>query len=290
MQKDMTSRRNQEVTVGDLRIANNLPLVIFGGMNVIESRNLAMEVAQAFVNATQKLSMPFVFKASFDKANRSSIFSFRGLGMETALSILEDIKREFGCYVMTDVHEIDQVAAAAEVCDVLQLPAFLARQTDLVKVLAESGAVINIKKPQFLSPSQMGNVIEKFRECGNERLIVCERGTCFGYDNLVVDMLGFSTLKEISEGLPVIFDVTHSLQCRDEHSVASGGRRSRIVELARSGVAVGLAGLFLEAHPDPDSAKCDGASALPLDLLYPFLEQVRKIDNLVKNMEVLMVR
>lgn len=209
--------------------------------------------------------------------------------METALSILEDIKRDFGCYVMTDVHEIDQVTAAAEVCDVLQLPAFLARQTDLVRALAESGAVINVKKPQFLSPSQMGNVIEKFRESGNERLIVCERGTCFGYDNLVVDMLGFSTIKEVSEGLPVIFDVTHSLQCRDGLSAVSGGRRSSVIELARSGVAVGLAGLFLEAHPDPDTAECDGPSALPLNLLYPFLEQVRKIDDLVKNMDTLTV-
>ena len=289
MQKDMTPRQDREVILGDLRIANNLPLVVFGGMNVIESRDLAMEVAQAFVTVTQKLSMPFVFKASFDKANRSSIFSFRGLGMETALSILEDIKRDFGCHVMTDVHEIDQVTAAAEVCDVLQLPAFLARQTDLVRALAESGAVINVKKPQFLSPSQMGNVIEKFREFGNERLIICERGTCFGYDNLVVDMLGFSTIKEVSEGLPVIFDVTHSLQCRDGRSEVSGGRRGGVVELARSGVAVGLAGLFLEAHPDPDSAECDGPSALPLNLLYPFLEQVRKIDNLVKNMDVFTV-
>ena len=286
----MTMSRNNKINIDKLQVGNDLPFVLFGGMNVIESRDTAMQVAESFIRVTEKLGIPFVFKASFDKANRSSHASYRGPGLDQGLMVLREIKQTFGCPLLTDIHEINQIKPASEVCDVLQLPAFLARQTDLVRAMAESGSTVNIKKPQFLSPSQMGNVIEKFRECGNERLIICERGTCFGYDNLVVDMLGFSIMKEISQGLPVIFDVTHSLQFRDGLSVASGGRRSRVVELARSGVAVGLSGLFLEAHPDPDSAKCDGASALPLNLLYPFLEQVRDIDDLVKNMGVLTVR
>jgi len=170
----------------------------------------------------------------------------------------------------------------AEVCDILQLPAFLARQTDLVRAMAETGAVINIKKPQFLSPTQMANVVDKFRECGNDRLMVCERGSNFGYDNLVVDMLGFGVMRQVTGGVPLIFDVTHALQCRDPMGSASGGRRSQVLELARAGMATGLAGLFLEAHPDPDAALCDGPSALPLAQLRPFLEQVQAVDRLVK--------
>src|SRR5690606_11645474 len=240
-------------------------------MNVLESRDLALRVAESYVEVTQKLGIPYVFKASFDKANRSSIHSFRGPGMEEGLKIFAEIKAAFNVPVITDVHEIHQCAPVAEVVDVIQLPAFLARQTDLVKAMAETGAVINIKKPQFLSPAQMKNIVEKFRECGNDQLILCDRGSSFGYDNLVVDMHGFSTMKQVSDNAPVIFDVTHSLQCRDPMGAASGGRRQQVAELGRAGLAVGLAGLFLEAHPDPHNARCDGPSALPLDKLEAFL-------------------
>jgi 2-dehydro-3-deoxyphosphooctonate aldolase (KDO 8-P synthase) len=202
--------------------------------------------------------------------------------MDEGLKIFQEIKQTFQVPVITDVHEVYQAKPVAEVCDVIQLPAFLARQTDLVKAMAETDAVINVKKPQFLSPPQMANIVDKFRECGNDKVMLCERGTCLGYDNLVVDMLGFRTMKEVSGGLPVIFDVTHALQCRDPMGAASGGRRHQVAELGRAGMAVGLAGLFLEAHPDPDHAKCDGPSALPLDQLEPFLVQMKAIDDLVK--------
>lgn len=271
------------IDVSGLGVANDRPFTLFGGMNVLESRDLAMQVAEQYVEVTSRLGIPYVFKASFDKANRSSIHSFRGPGMDEGLKIFEEIKRTFGVPVITDVHEVYQTKPVAEVCDVIQLPAFLARQTDLVRAMAETGAVINVKKPQFLSPSQMGNIVEKFRECGNDQVMLCERGSTFGYDNLVVDMLGFRTMKEVSGGLPLIFDVTHALQCRDPMGAASGGRRHQVMELARAGMAVGLAGLFLEAHPDPDKAKCDGPSALPLDVLEPFLAQVKAIDELIKS-------
>lgn len=278
------------IQVGAIPVANHLPMVLFGGMNVLESRDMAMQVAEHYVQVTQKLGIPYVFKASFDKANRSSIHSFRGPGLDEGLKIFAEIKRTFGVPVITDVHEPHQAAAVAEVCDVIQLPAFLARQTDLVAAMAATKAVINVKKPQFLSPGQMKNIVEKFRECGNEQVILCERGSCMGYDNLVVDMLGFRTMRECTGGLPVIFDVTHSLQCRDPMGAASGGRRHQVAELARAGMAVGLAGLFLEAHPDPDSARCDGPSALKLAQLEPFLAQIKAIDDLVKSLPALDIR
>lgn len=273
----------QIVKIGNLQVGNSLPFVLFGGMNVLESRDMAMQVAEAYVEATGKLGIPYVFKASFDKANRSSIHSYRGPGLDEGLRIFQEIKQTFNVPVITDVHEIDQCQPVADICDVIQLPAFLARQTDLVVAMAKTGAVINIKKPQFLSPGQMKNIVEKFGECGNEKIILCDRGTNFGYDNLVVDMLGFRTMREVSGNAPVIFDVTHSLQCRDPMGAASSGRRHQVAELARAGMAVGLAGLFLEAHPDPDNAKCDGPSALPLDKLLPFLQQMKSIDDVVKN-------
>ncbi|HRH76951.1 MAG TPA: 3-deoxy-8-phosphooctulonate synthase [Cellvibrionaceae bacterium] len=278
------------IKVGALPVANHLPMVLFGGMNVLESRDMALRVAEHYVTVTQKLGIPYVFKASFDKANRSSIHSYRGPGLDEGLSIFAEIKRTFGVPVITDVHEPHQAAPVAEVCDVIQLPAFLARQTDLVAAMAATGAVINVKKPQFLSPGQMKNIVEKFRECGNEQVLLCERGSCMGYDNLVVDMLGFRTMRECTGNLPVIFDVTHSLQCRDPMGAASGGRRHQVAELARAGMAVGLAGLFLEAHPDPDKARCDGPSALPLDQLEPFLTQMKAIDELVKSLPALDIR
>lgn len=245
---------------------------------------MAFYACEKYVKTCQKLDIPFVFKASFDKANRSSIHSYRGPGMEEGLRIFEGLKQEFGMPIITDVHEPWQADPVSEIVDILQLPAFLARQTDLVTALARTGKPVNIKKPQFISPGQMKNIVEKFRESGSDQLLLCDRGTCFGYDNLVVDMLGFGVMKETSGNLPIIFDVTHSLQQRDPLGMASGGRRKQVLELARAGMAVGIAGLFLEAHPDPNNAKCDGPSALPLKLLEPFLTQVKAIDELVKSM------
>jgi 2-dehydro-3-deoxyphosphooctonate aldolase (KDO 8-P synthase) len=248
----------------------------------MEDRDSTLRAAEHYVKVVSRLQIPYVFKASFDKANRSSMWSFRGVGLDEGLTILAEVKRTFSVPVITDVHEVSQVAPVAEVVDVLQIPAFLARQTDLVVEIAKSGRAINVKKPQFMSPSQVKHIAAKIREAGNEQIILCERGTQFGYDNLVVDMLGFREMIEATGGLPSIFDVTHSLQRRDAGSEASGGRRRQVVELARAGMAVGLAGLFLEAHPDPDQALCDGPSALPLALLEPFLEQILAVDQLVK--------
>jgi len=278
------------VEVAGRTFANDQPMVLIGGVNVLESAELAMESAAEFVRVCDQLSLPYVFKASFDKANRSSIHSFRGPGLEAGLKILADVKSTHNVPVLTDVHTPEQAAPVAEICDILQLPAFLARQTDLVEAMARTGAAINIKKPQFLSPEQMANVVEKFRECGNDQLMVCERGSNFGYDNLVVDMLGFEVMSQATWGCPLIFDVTHSLQRRDPGEAASGGRRDQVLKLAKAGVAVGIAGLFLEAHPNPDEALCDGPSALPLAKLEPFLEQVKAVDALVKSQPELTIR
>ena len=280
----------RSVDLGTIRFANDAPFVLIGGINVLESRAFALEVAGHYKAVCTRLGIPLVFKASFDKANRSSIHSYRGPGLLDGLEILQAVKDTHAVPVITDVHSPEQAAPAAQVCDIIQLPAFLARQTDLVEAMARTGAVINIKKPQFLSPSQMANVVEKFRECGNERLRICERGSNFGYDNLVVDMLGFGVMKRCCDDLPLIFDVTHSLQCRDPGGAASGGRRNQVGDLARAGMAVGLAGLFLEAHPDPDNARCDGPSALPLAQLEPFLRQAKAIDDVVKAMPALEIR
>ena len=271
------------VSISGITVANNAPFVLFGGINVIEDLDSTRAACEKYVATTRKLGIPYVFKASFDKANRSSVHSYRGVGLEKGMEILAAVKREFGVPVITDVHEPHQCAPAAQVCDVLQLPAFLARQTDLVQAMAATGRVINVKKPQFLSPSQMKNIVEKLKEAGNGQIILCERGSSFGYDNLVVDMLGFGVMKKDNPGTPVIFDVTHALQTRAAGSAASGGRRAQVLELALSGMAAGLAGLFLEAHPDPDRAKCDGPSALPLDKLEAFLTRVKAVDDLVKS-------
>lgn len=271
----------------DVNLGNELPFVLFGGLNVLEDLDSTLFTVQRFIDVTRRLNIPFVFKASFDKANRSSIHSYRGVGLHKGLEIFDRVKREFEVPIVTDVHEPPQAEVVAEVVDVLQVPAFLARQTDLVLAVARTGRVINIKKPQFMSPMQVKNIVAKCREADNERIILCERGSSFGYDNLVVDMLGFRQMKDVSGGCPIIFDVTHSLQRREAGSIASGGRRSQILELARAGMAVGLAGLFLEAHEEPDSALCDGPSALPLTLLEPFLSQMKAIDDVVKGFPVL---
>ena len=256
---------------------------------MLESQDFALKVAGHYAEVCRRLDIPLVFKASFDKANRSSIHSYRGPGLEEGLAILNAVKSSYGIPVITDVHSPEQAATAAAVCDIIQLPAFLARQTDLIEAIAKSNRVVNIKKPQYLSPEQMINIVDKFRYFGNEKLLVCERGTCFGYDNLVVDILGFDTMKLITGGLPLIFDVTHSLQKRDVMSSASGGRRKQIMNLARAGVSAGIAGLFVEAHPNPDQAKCDGPCALPLDQLEQFLTNLKEIDNLVKSQNDLQI-
>ena len=280
----------RQIQLGSISIANNRPFVLLGGVNVLEDLDFSLRCAAHYKEVCERLGIPLVFKASYDKANRSSIHSFRGPGLNQGLEILQAIKDTHGIPVITDVHSPGEAAAAARVADIIQLPAFLARQTDLVRAMAETGSVINIKKPQFLSPEQMRNIVDKFRECGNEQLLLCERGSNFGYDNLVVDMLGFGVMKRTCDDLPLIFDVTHALQCRDPGGAASGGRRSQVIDLARSGMAVGLAGLFLEAHPDPDRARCDGPSALPLHLLEPFLTQVKAVDDLIKSLSPLEIR
>lgn len=269
------------VTAGAIEISNEKPMVLFGGMNVLESRDLALRIAEHYVEVTQKLDIPYVFKASFDKANRSSLTSFRGPGLDEGLKILEEVKNTFNVPLITDVHEPYQAAPAAEVCDIIQLPAFLSRQTDLVSAMAATSAVINIKKAQFLAPQEMKHILHKCEEAGNDRLILCERGSSFGYNNLVVDMLGFSVMKEF--GYPVMFDATHALQMPGGRADSADGRRALVAQLSRAGLSQGIAGLFLEAHPNPNEAKCDGPCALPLDKLEPYLQQMKAVDELVKS-------
>lgn len=277
------------LTFHQITLSNDKPFTLFGGLNVLENEDLTLRTCEKYVEVTNRLGIPYVFKASFDKANRSSIHSYRGVGLHEGMEIFNKLKTEFGVPIITDIHEPEQAAEVAEVAEVLQLPAFLARQTDLVTAMAKTGKVINIKKPQFLSPSQMANIVEKFNECGNEQVILCERGANFGYDNLVVDMLGFGVMKKTCPNVPIIFDVTHALQTRESGGTASGGRRSQVVDLALSGMATGLAGLFLEGHPDPDEARCDGPSALPLDKLEAFLTRVKAVDETVKSFEPLVI-
>ena len=271
------------ISVNDINLCNENSFVLIGGLNVLETKDLALKVAETFREVTSRLQIPYIFKASFDKANRSSMDSFRGPGMEEGLRILEEVKQAFEIPILTDIHEPQQAEPAAEVADVLQLPAFLSRQTDLVSALAKTKAVINIKKAQFLSPEEMGNIIKKFEVSGNKKLILCERGTSFGYNNLVVDMLGFKVMKNF--GYPLVFDVTHSLQIPGGLGNSAAGRRESILELGLAGLSQKIAGLFLEAHPDPDKALCDGPSALRLDQLEPFLEQMKAVDELVKSFE-----
>jgi len=270
----------QVIKVGQVQVGNHLPFVLFGGMNVLESRDLAMRIAEHYAEVTSKLGIPFVFKASFDKANRSSIHSYRGPGLDKGLDIFAEIKATFNVPIITDVHEPHQAKPVAEVADIIQLPAFLARQTDLVVAMAATGAVINVKKPQFLAPHEMRHILKKFGEAGNHQVILCERGSCFGYNNLVVDMLGMDEMKQLA---PVMFDATHALQRPGGRADSADGRRAQAAVLARSGMALGLAGLFIEAHPDPEQAKCDGPCALPLNKLEAYLQQMQAVDQLVKS-------
>ncbi|SDC04967.1 3-deoxy-8-phosphooctulonate synthase [Acinetobacter boissieri] len=270
----------QIVRLGDIQVANHLPFVLFGGMNVLESKDLAFEIAESYIEICKRLDIPYVFKASFDKANRSSLHSYRGPGLEKGVEWLGELKKQLNIPIITDVHEPHQAAIVAEVADVIQLPAFLSRQTDLVEAIAKTDAVINVKKAQFLAPQEMNHILQKCLEAGNDKVILCERGSSFGYNNLVVDMLGLDIMKAMN--VPVIFDVTHALQKPGGRADSAGGRREQIATLARAGMATGLAGLFLEAHPNPDQAKCDGPCALRLSQLEPFLAQTKELDTLVK--------
>jgi 2-dehydro-3-deoxyphosphooctonate aldolase (KDO 8-P synthase) len=279
------------VKIQNIEVANNKPFVLFGGLNVLENLDTTLRAVEVYKTITDKYKIPYVFKASFDKANRSSVNSYRGAGLEKGMEIFRKVKEQFdNVPIITDVHEIHQCQPVADVVDVIQLPAFLARQTDLVEAMAKTGAVINAKKPQFMSPYQVGNIIDKFAECGNDQVILCERGHCFGYDNLIVDPMAFGVMKEMSGGAPIICDTVHASQMRLPGSEASGGRRALVPDLTRAVLAIGIAGIFIEAYEDPDKAKCDGPSALPFNKLEQFITQAKAIDDLVKSMDLVDVK
>lgn len=270
----------QKIKVSNFEISNSNKLTIIAGLNVLENDELTFKVANELKAIVESKGNPFIFKASFDKANRSSVDSYRGPGLDEGLRTFSELRR-LGHTLITDVHEINQVKKIADVVDIIQIPAFLCRQTDLIKEACETGKPINVKKGQFLSPNQMKNIITKCNSFGNNQILLCERGTSFGYDNLVVDMLGISKLKTFKS--PVIFDVTHSLQLPGQGQTAAGGRADQAVDLAKAGVALGIAGVFIEVHPDPKNALCDGPSATSLDKFENLLDEVNKVDNAVKD-------
>jgi len=270
----------KKVKVGEISLSNKSNLVLISGLNVLEDESIVKEVVGELKKVSDELDIPFIFKASYDKANRSSIESFRGPGIENGLEALRKIKSDYKVPVMSDVHSPEEVKKAREILDVIQIPAFLCRQTDLISSAAITGLPVNVKKGQFISPAEMKNIITKFEHFNNKNILLCERGTTFGYNNLVVDMLGLAELKRYD--YPVIFDVTHSLQEPGGKGESTSGRRSLALDLAKSAISIGIAGLFLETHPDPDKAKCDGPCALPLKHLKEFLYQIKAIDKLVK--------
>ena len=265
-------------------IGNAEPMTLMGGVNVLESESIAMTVAEQFARAASDFHVNWIFKGSFDKANRSSISSYRGPGIDEGLKILEKIKNTFNVPVITDIHESGQANQVADICDIIQIPAFLCRQTDLVTAAAQTNKIIQFKKPQFLSAPEMKNVIEKCKEAGNSQIILCERGNSFGYNNLVVDMLNFQIMKNLN--VPVIFDATHSLQLPGGLGNAAGGRREFLLPLAKAGLSQGIAGLFLEAHPNPDEAKCDGPCAIAADTIYSVISQLSALDTFIKQQDV----
>ena len=267
----------------NFKIGNQEPMTLMGGVNVLESESIVMTVAEKFFQTTEKLNINWIFKGSFDKANRSSISSFRGPGLDEGLKILERVKSEFNVPVITDIHEPSQADPVSNVCDLIQIPAFLCRQTDLVIAAAKTKKIIQFKKPQFLSAPEMQNVIEKCHQAGNENVTLCERGNSFGYNNLVVDMLNFQIMKNLD--VPVIFDATHSLQLPGGLGNAAGGRREYLLPLAKAGLSQGIAGLFIEAHPDPDLAKCDGPCAISTGEISAVLTALSELDDFIKNQE-----
>jgi 2-dehydro-3-deoxyphosphooctonate aldolase (KDO 8-P synthase) len=271
----------KEVRVGPVIIGGRRPFVLIAGPCVIESEALCLETAGFLADLTRSLGIPLIFKSSYDKANRSSLTSFRGPGLTEGLGILGRVKRELKVPVLSDVHGFAEVGAAAQVLDCLQIPAFLCRQTDFVLAVARSGKPVNIKKGQFLAPWDVRNIVEKIRSTGNTDILLTERGASFGYNNLIADMRSLVIMRQT--GFPVVFDVTHSLQLPGGQGTSSGGEREFVAPLARAAVAVGIDGLFMEVHPDPASALCDGPNSQPLDRLKPLLEQLVAIDRLVKN-------
>jgi 2-dehydro-3-deoxyphosphooctonate aldolase (KDO 8-P synthase) len=271
------------IRVGAVEIGGGRPLAVIAGPCVIESRESALRHAAALKERADRVGVPYIFKSSYDKANRSSVNAFRGPGLEKGLAILAEVKRRAGVPILTDVHEIDQVAAAKEVVDILQIPAFLCRQTDFVVAVAKSGRVVNVKKGQFLAPWDMLNVVEKIRSAGNEQILLTERGASFGYNNLVSDMRSLVVMGGF--GYPVVFDATHSLQLPGGLGNASSGERQYIPALARAGVAAGIDALFMEVHEDPDHALSDGPNSLALANFESVLRTVKAIDEIVKGRE-----
>ena len=271
------------INLKNFKIGNKESMTLMGGVNVLESESVVMRVAEKFAQATNDLNINWIFKGSFDKANRSSISSYRGPGLEEGLRILEKVKNSFDVPVVTDIHEPTQAKPVAEICDVIQIPAFLCRQTDLVVSASKTQKIIQFKKPQFLSAPEMQNVIEKCVEGGNSQIILCERGNSFGYNNLVVDMLNFQIMKDFN--VPVIFDATHSLQLPGGLGNAAGGRREFLLPMAKAGVSQCIAGLFIEAHPNPDEAKCDGHCAISSDKIFSVLSQLSSLDKFIKEQE-----
>jgi len=271
----------REVAVGPVVIGGRRPVALIAGPCVIESETACLEAAGFLRDLTRALGIPLVFKSSYDKANRSSLSSYRGPGIEKGLKILERVKKEYGVPVLSDIHRFEEIGEAATVLDALQVPAFLCRQTDFVLAIAGAGKVINVKKGQFLSPWDMRNIVEKIESTGNRSILLTERGASFGYHNLVTDLRGLVVMREI--GYPVVFDVTHSLQLPGGLGSSSGGQREFIPALARAACAVGIDALFMEVHPRPEEALCDGPNSQPFASLKPLLEQVTAIDALVKS-------
>jgi 2-dehydro-3-deoxyphosphooctonate aldolase (KDO 8-P synthase) len=275
--------RTREISLGSLRLGATNPLFLIAGPCVIESETHARKMAEQVARTAADAGMPFIFKASYDKANRSSAKAFRGPGLKEGLRILAKIKHDLELPILTDIHDASQAAEAAEVCDVLQIPAFLSRQTDLLVAAAKTGRVVNVKKGQFLSPWDMTNVVEKIANAGNTNIVVTERGASFGYQNLVVDVRAFPILQKL--GYPVVFDVTHSVQLPGGQGHASGGQPEFIEPLARAGVAAGVDGIFLETHDNPSAALSDGANALPLSQLAGLLSRLKELSSLVRRWE-----
>lgn len=269
------------VNIGGIEIGDGKPLALMAGPCVIEGRESALRHAYLLKEITDRVGVPFIYKSSYDKANRTSLESYRGPGIEKGLEILAEVKEKVGVPVLTDVHEKEQVRLVKKVADILQIPAFLCRQTDFVMEVARSGKAVNVKKGQFLAPWDLQNVVEKILSTGNEKVIVTERGVSFGYNNLVADMRSLAVLRDL--GYPVVFDATHSLQLPGGIGKASGGQRQFISTLAQAGVAVGIDAVFLEVHEDPDRALSDGPNSLPLKELEGLLRRLKKIDTVVKD-------
>lgn len=270
----------KEISIGNLKIGNNNPLVLIAGPCVIENEEATLRAAERLISITETVGMPLIFKASYDKANRTSVRSFRGPGMQEGLRILAKVKSTFGIPLLSDIHGIEQLDEAAAVLDVMQIPAFLCRQTDLVVAAAKCGKVLNIKKGQFLAPWDMENVIGKAVDSGNDNLILTERGVSFGYNNLVSDMRSLPIMRRM--GYPVVFDATHSVQLPGGQGGSSGGQREFVEYLGRAAVATGIDGIFMEVHPDPDKALCDGPNSVKLDDLAKLLNKLKAIDEIVK--------